>query len=262
MDCNPLSAIWSDGRGPAGGGAAGARRRLAGAGRAGDGRAGRRGAGAAARAGGVVRGRAARALRGAVRAGLPRLDQTISAALALELRLIDGIADGRGDGGPERPRDAFRVPQWSALFPSGEVARDALCRHVRARRTRIGQDGVGHPAGRRGGVRSGQPRGMRAADRPQAGDQGRGRRSGGRRSARVRAGPPGRRAADHRRDGVARGGYGWHDDWFPDADKIVDFYHATELAEAWAKKLCGMLKEGRVESRDLDTAGPGAEDRH
>ena len=77
----------------------------------------------------------------ALYAGLLRLDQTISAALALELRLIDGIADGRG-GGPERPRDAFRVPQWSALFPSGEVARDALCRHVLV----LGEPGSGKTA--------------------------------------------------------------------------------------------------------------------
>ena len=59
-------------------------------------------------------------------------------------------------------------------------------------------------------------------------------------------------------------GAGWirrvFDDWFPDAEKIVDFYHATEylwaaararhgdsdLARAWAKKLCGMLKAGRL----------------
>ena len=50
------------------------------------------------------------------------------------------------------------------------------------------------------------------------------------------------------------------DDWFPDAEKVVDYYHAAErlwtaararhgdgdLAKAWAKKLCGMLKAGRV----------------
>ena len=51
------------------------------------------------------------------------------------------------------------------------------------------------------------------------------------------------------------------DDWFPDAEKVVDYYHAAEylwaaararhgdgdLAKAWAKKLCGMLKAGRVD---------------
>ncbi len=78
----------------------------------------------------------------ALYAGLLRLDQTISAALALALRLIDGIADGRGGGAPERPKDAFRVPQWSALFPSGEVARDALCRHVLV----LGEPGSGKTA--------------------------------------------------------------------------------------------------------------------
>ena len=73
---------------------------------------------------------------------LLRLDQTISAALALELALIDRIVDGRRDGQPERPKAAFRVPQWSALFPSGEVARDALCRHVLV----LGEPGSGKTA--------------------------------------------------------------------------------------------------------------------
>ena len=52
------------------------------------------------------------------------------------------------------------------------------------------------------------------------------------------------------------------DDWFPGAEKIVDYYHATEylwaaararhgdgdLAKAWAKKLCAMLKAGRLDA--------------
>ena len=66
------------------------------------------------------------------------------------------------------------------------------------------------------------------------------------------------------------------DDWFPDADKIVDFYHAAEylwaaararhdagdLAEAWAKKLCGMLKAGRLDDvlADLRRRGGDAEE--
>ena len=66
------------------------------------------------------------------------------------------------------------------------------------------------------------------------------------------------------------------DDWFPDADKIVDFYHAAEylwaaararhdagdLAEAWAKKLCGMLKAGRHDDvlADLRRRGGDAEE--
>ncbi len=75
-----------------------------------------------------------------------RLDRVISAALARELALIDRIAngtDGRGDGARKRPKDAFRVPQWSALFPpSGEVAREALCRHVLV----LGEPGAGKTA--------------------------------------------------------------------------------------------------------------------
>ncbi len=51
------------------------------------------------------------------------------------------------------------------------------------------------------------------------------------------------------------------DDWFPKSERVVDYYHAAEhlwaaararhgpgdLAAAWAKKLCGMLKAGRVD---------------
>ena len=66
------------------------------------------------------------------------------------------------------------------------------------------------------------------------------------------------------------------DDWFPDADKIVDFYHAAEylwaaararhaagdLAEAWAKKLCGMLAAGRLDDvlADLRRRGGDVEE--
>ena len=60
-------------------------------------------------------------------------------------------------------------------------------------------------------------------------------------------------------------GAGWvrrlFDDWFPKSERVVDYYHAAEhlwaaararhgpgdLAAAWAKKLCGMLKAGRVD---------------
>ena len=73
---------------------------------------------------------------------LLRLDRTISATLALELALIDRIANGRDDGERERPKAAFRVPQWTSLFPSGEVARDALCRHVLV----LGEPGSGKTA--------------------------------------------------------------------------------------------------------------------
>ena len=66
------------------------------------------------------------------------------------------------------------------------------------------------------------------------------------------------------------------DDWFPDAEKIVDYYHATEylwaaararhgdgdLAKAWAKKLCAMLKAGRLDDAldDLRKRGGDAEE--
>ena len=66
------------------------------------------------------------------------------------------------------------------------------------------------------------------------------------------------------------------DDWFPDAERIVDYYHAAEylwaaararhgdgdLAEAWAKKLCAMLKAGRVDDAldDLRKRGGEAEE--
>ena len=60
-------------------------------------------------------------------------------------------------------------------------------------------------------------------------------------------------------------GAGWvrrlFDDWFPQSERVVDYYHAAEhlwaaararhgpgdLAAAWARKLCGMLKAGRVD---------------
>ena len=73
---------------------------------------------------------------------LLRLDQPISAALAMELSLIDRIADGCGNAQSERAKSPFRVPQWSALFPSGEVARDSLCRHVLV----LGEPGSGKTA--------------------------------------------------------------------------------------------------------------------
>lgn len=79
---------------------------------------------------------------GALYGLLLRLDRTISATLALELALIDRIANGRDDAERERPKDAFRVPQWSALFPCGEVARDDLCRHVLV----LGEPGSGKTA--------------------------------------------------------------------------------------------------------------------
>ena len=66
------------------------------------------------------------------------------------------------------------------------------------------------------------------------------------------------------------------DDWFPDAVKIVDYHHAAEylwaaararhgagdLAGAWAGKLCGMLKAGRLDDvlADLRRRGGEAEE--
>ena len=66
------------------------------------------------------------------------------------------------------------------------------------------------------------------------------------------------------------------DDWFPDAVRVVDFHHAAEylwaaararhdagdLAAAWAKKLCGMLKAGRIDDvlADLRRRGGDVEE--
>ena len=59
-------------------------------------------------------------------------DQPISAALALELRLIDELAPGGAAApGAEPPSGPlFRVPEWRALFPAGGVETEALCRHA------------------------------------------------------------------------------------------------------------------------------------
>ena len=74
-----------------------------------------------------------------------------------------------------------------------------------------------------------------------------------------------RRAARRRNVEVCVGdGAEWirrvFDDWFPDAVRIVDYYHATEylweaararldgdLAKTWAKRLCAMLRAGRLD---------------
>ena len=66
------------------------------------------------------------------------------------------------------------------------------------------------------------------------------------------------------------------DDWFPDAEKIVDHYHAAEylwaaararhgdgdLAKAWARKLCALLKAGRLDDAldDLRQRGGDADE--
>ena len=64
------------------------------------------------------------------------------------------------------------------------------------------------------------------------------------------------------------------DDWFPDAEKVVDHYHAAEylwmaararhgdgdLAKAWAKKLCALLKAGRLDEVLDDLRERGGDD--
>ena len=66
------------------------------------------------------------------------------------------------------------------------------------------------------------------------------------------------------------------DDWFPDARKVVDCYHAAEylwaaararhgdgdLAAAWAKKPCGMLAAGRLDDAlaELERRGGDVEE--
>ena len=67
------------------------------------------------------------------------------------------------------------------------------------------------------------------------------------------------------------------DQWFPDAERIVDFFHAAErlwdaararhpddgAAKRWADKLCGLLKAGRLDDvlAALRAPGAGAEER-
>ena len=61
------------------------------------------------------------------------LDQPISAALAMELNLIDELVPTTGVTEPPpqlEPKDVFRVPEWQALFPQGRIDRAALCRHT------------------------------------------------------------------------------------------------------------------------------------
>ena len=64
------------------------------------------------------------------------------------------------------------------------------------------------------------------------------------------------------------------DDWFPDAEKVVDYCHAAEypwaaararhgggdLARAWAKKLCALLKAGRLDEVLDDLRRRGGDD--
>ena len=61
------------------------------------------------------------------------LDKPMSAALAMELHLIDELVPTTGVAKepPEPdPKGSFRVPEWHALFPHGRIDRAALCRHT------------------------------------------------------------------------------------------------------------------------------------
>ena len=69
------------------------------------------------------------------------IDAFISAALALELRLIDAVS-AKGSAVPAaktRSEGTFRIPEWRALFPLGCIDREALCRHTLA----FGETGSG-----------------------------------------------------------------------------------------------------------------------
>ena len=62
---------------------------------------------------------------------LLELDSTISAALALELRLVDALTDGNPPAvtSPAR-RDCLDIPEWAPLYRGGRVPRAGLCRHT------------------------------------------------------------------------------------------------------------------------------------
>ena len=69
------------------------------------------------------------------------IDAFISAALAMELRLIDAVS-AKGSAVPAaktRSEGTFRIPEWRALFPLGCIDREALCRHTLA----FGETGSG-----------------------------------------------------------------------------------------------------------------------
>ena len=70
------------------------------------------------------------------------LDRPISAALAIELRLVDGFVDNDGlrtDTG----EDGLYVPEWTSLYPpAGQVGRNVLCRHTLI----LGETGSGKTA--------------------------------------------------------------------------------------------------------------------
>ena len=62
---------------------------------------------------------------------LLELDSTISAALALELRLVDALTDGAAPAiEPPNRRDCLDIPEWAPLYRDGQVPRAGLCRHT------------------------------------------------------------------------------------------------------------------------------------
>ena len=72
------------------------------------------------------------------------LDESISAALAREFRLVDElVAPGGGAGKPRGAGGCFLIPEWRAAFgPDGRVGRGLLCRHVLI----LGETGSGKTA--------------------------------------------------------------------------------------------------------------------
>lgn len=59
------------------------------------------------------------------------LDRQISAALALELRLVDTLTDGSLPAVELPVRDGYlAIPEWAPLYQGGRVPRTGLCRHT------------------------------------------------------------------------------------------------------------------------------------
>lgn len=70
------------------------------------------------------------------------LERPISAALAIELRLVDGFVDDDGHR-TDNNEDGLEVPEWSSLYPpTGQVGREVLCRH----KLILGETGSGKTA--------------------------------------------------------------------------------------------------------------------
>ena len=58
-------------------------------------------------------------------------DRAISAALALELRLVDHFVDTDSQHRPSQPAGGLRLPEWAPLYgPEGRLDRNNLCRHM------------------------------------------------------------------------------------------------------------------------------------